>query len=394
LSVCGLLLSEGRLRGTVSNSVLALAQSANRGSGSQPLEELLLDIMSLGQRFNWGQLSSFLGKVEDTQSLRLLANIARTKEEQLPVLFAAALLSGQPGDVGRYVMNYSKTGLKDLGECLRYGEGGLQVLLKQLKRPYASKLNEGRWSNTPLGVLYASAVSYSWHEPQAALIVKWLLYLAAGFLLAMALHFALPMVSPLERPLQVRGFHFAREILFALGFLVVVLFLSEPFLAQESQKAEFAFRLRLPMVGKAVAAGGPGIKASFMEPKSLLTLLLFFVLQALIYTACLVKLAEIRRQRVPARMKLKLLENEDHLFDAGLYVGFAGTIISLIMVSMGVIKPSLMAAYSSTSFGIIFVSIFKIFNLRPERRRLLLAAETEPPQPAPATVVRPAPASA
>jgi hypothetical protein len=373
--------------------VLALAQAANRASSPQPLEELLLDLMSLGQRFNWGQLSSFLSRVEDTQSLRLLSNIARKMEDQLPVLFAASILSGQPGSVGRYVMNYSQTGLKDLGQSLRFGEGGLRVLLQQLKRPYASRSSERQWSNTPLGVLYDSAVTYSWHEPQSALAVKWLIYMVAGFLLAMALHFALPAVSPLERPLQVRGFHFAREILFALGFLVVVLFLSEPFLAQESQKAEFAFRLRLPTVGGAVAAGKTGIKTSFMEPKSLLTLLLFFVLQALIYTACLVKLAEIRRQRVPARMKLKLLENEDHLFDAGLYVGFAGTIISLIMVSMGVIKPSLMAAYSSTSFGIIFVSIFKIFNLRPERRRLLLAAETESPQPALAAGVRPLPAS-
>jgi len=60
--------------------------------------------------------------------------------------------------------------------------------------------------------------------------------------------FARPPVSQLETPLQVRGFHVAREILFALGFLVVILFLSEPFLAQESQKAEFAFRLRLPTV--------------------------------------------------------------------------------------------------------------------------------------------------
>src|SRR5437660_9312306 len=84
---------------------------------------------------------------------------------------------------------------------------------------------------------------------------------------------------------------------------------------------------------------------------------------------------EIRRQRVPARMKLKLLENEDHLFDAGLYLGFVGTIISLILFSLGVIAPSLMAAYSSTSFGIIFVSVFKIFHLRSTRRKLLLEAE-------------------
>ena len=77
-------------------------------------------------------------------------------------------------------------------------------------------------------------------------------------------------------------------------------------------------------------------------------------------------------------MKLKLLENEDHLFDAGLYLGFLGTIISLILVSMGVFKqPSLMAAYSSTSFGILFVVVFKVLNLRPARRHLLLEAEAD-----------------
>jgi hypothetical protein len=48
---------------------------------------------------------------------------------------------------------------------------------------------------------------------------------------------------------------------------------------------------------------------------------------------------------------------------------------------MGVIQPSLMAAYSSTSFGIIFVSVFKIFNLRPLRRRLLLEAEAASVEP-------------
>ena len=213
------------------------------------------------------------------------------------------------------------------------------------------------------------------------------MFVAAGFMLALALHFLRRPATALESPLQVRGFHLAREFLFALGFLVVVLLLSEPFLAQESQKADFAFRLRLPTVGGAVAVGKSNVKPSFMDPRSLLTLLLFFVLQALIYTACLVKLAEIRRQRVPQRMKLRLLENEEHLFDAGLYLGFAGTIISLILVSLGMIKPSLMAAYSSTSFGIIFVSIFKIFHLRPFRRKLLLESEMEPvrsetPEPA------------
>jgi hypothetical protein len=34
-----------------------------------------------------------------------------------------------------------------------------------------------------------------------------------------------------------------------------------------------------------------------------------------------------------------------------------------------------MAAYGSTSFGIIFVSIFKIFHLRPFKRKLVLESE-------------------
>ena len=67
------------------------------------------------------------------------------------------------------------------------------------------------------------------------------------------------------------------------------------------------------------------------------------------------------------------------------------TIISLIVASMGLVKFSLMAAYSSTSFGIIFVVIFKIFHLRPARRKLLLEAEAA--TGAPAGYVSPAAAS-
>jgi hypothetical protein len=218
----------------------------------------------------------------------------------------------------------------------------------------------------------------SFQNPWSALAAKWFLYLLSGFFLAAAMHFAVP---PLERQLQVRGFHLLREFLFSLGFLLVVLLLSEPFLAQDTQKGTFSLRLFPSTVGGAVPAriAGGRQTVNVMNPTILLTLLVFFVLQALIYISCLVKLAEIGRQKVPPRMKLRLLENEDHLFDAGLYLGFVGTIISLIVASMGLIKFSLMAAYSSTSFGIIFVVIFKIFHLRPARRKLLLAAEAQNP---------------
>ncbi len=89
---------------------------------------------------------------------------------------------------------------------------------------------------------------------------------------------------------------FSREIFFALGFLLVVLLLSEPFLAQESQKVEFPFRLRLPMVGSVVPAGTTGVNPSIMNQLKSIDPAAVLCAAGLLYTACLVKLAEIRRQ--------------------------------------------------------------------------------------------------
>ncbi len=389
ISITGLLIEGQHLTPSLSNAVFTAAVSANHGGSTQPLEQVLLDFMSLGQRFNWGQLVGFMRNIQNPEELRLDGNLVRHAGEDLPILYSAVELSGRPRQVAAYLMNFSRTGIEDLGNVLRYGEGGLNELLQRNQRLHVHSFTQEFAAYFPLSVLISATTTLSWQMPWLALGLKWFMYLVAGFLLAVALHFARPAVSELEQPLQVRGFHVVRELLFALGFLLAVLLLSEPFLSQESQRVEFPIRLSLSTVGKLVPAGAASVKSLFMNQLSLLTLLLFFVLQGLIYTACVFKLAEIRRQRVPPRMKLKLLENEEHLFDAGLYLGFVGTIVSLILVSLNIIQFSLMAAYSSTSFGIIFVSFFKIFHLRPARRKLLLEAESAPEPSLGAAAVRP-----
>ena len=389
ISVCGLLMADNHMAPGLRDAVLERAAFARTRANAQPLEEILMDLLSLGQRLDWGQLKDFVAGIEDPHTLALLADQARNAGTEWPTLFAAVVLSQEPARVASYVDDFSRTGLNDLGTSLRYGEGGLEELLLRHQRIYSSPEREQWAASGPLALFFRAGADYALRAPWFALMVKWFFYISAGFLLAAAGHFAWPKMMEIEEPLRVRGFHVARELLFALGFLLVVLLLSEPFLAQESQKAEFTFRLRLPSAGAAASSTAPSVKNKIMNPRNLFTVLLFFVLQALLYSACLIKLAEIRRQKVPARVQIKLLENEEHLFDGGLYLGFAGTIICLMLVSLGIIYQSLMAAYSSTSFGVIFVSIFKIFNLRPVRRRLLLQAESQAAEPVPSVSATP-----
>jgi len=375
IAECGLLLNGNWLSPAFTESIQGQAGQALHGGNSQELEQVLMDIGSLGERFNWDQLSAFVADVPDAATLHQLAIQVGTAGDRLPLLFAAVQLSGDPAAVASYLTKFPQTGLQDISASLWYGGNGVKHLAQSAQRFYRSNTLHYLAAQTPIGGFYYGAAAYAVQNPALMFAVKWLCFIGAGFLFAAALHFSRPPVSRLEMPLQVRGIHLLREFLFSLGFLLIVLILSEPFLAQESQKGGLSFRLHLPMTGGVTAAGIAGIKQTVMNPTILLTLLVFFVLQALIYVSCLVKLAEIRRQQVPPRMKLKLLENEDHLFDAGLYLGFVGTIVSLIIASMGLVKFSLMAAYSSTSFGIIFVVVFKIFHLRPARRKLLLEAE-------------------
>jgi hypothetical protein len=376
ISVCGFLLDRAHLSMKLTQEINSMAVAANEGHPEQ-LEEVLMALLTLGQRMNFGQLSAFLARVDDADSLRLLAAMAREREEDIPTLFSAVQLAGDLKALCHYVRMNRTSAIADFARVLPLNAGAMKELLQRQQRLHESTLQTWATRWLPVQGFVWEAAEYAWLLPWVALGLKWLFYLGGGFLIAAAAHYARPKPGPLERPLQVKGFHLAREGLFALGFLLAVLTLSEPYLAQKPTQPEVRIRLRLPTAASiAPHSSTPVIKVSMMT-QSLLTLLLFFVLQALLYTACLVKLAEIRRLQVPARMKLKLLDNEDHLFDAGLYLGFAGTIISLILVSMGITSFSLMAAYSSTSFGIIFVSSFKIFNLRTLRRRLLLEAEND-----------------
>jgi len=119
-----------------------------------------------------------------------------------------------------------------------------------------------------------------------------------------------------------------------------------------------------------------------METSTLVSIGIFAVLQVVMYMTCLRKIREIETQDATPLLKLRLMENEENLFDSGLYVGMMGTAAALVLQVLGVIEPNLLAAYSSNLFGIVCVALVKIRHVRGYKRRLILDAQKVTPAPA------------
>ena len=154
VSVCGLLLEEDSLSAGLRQDLLDRAAAALGGGNTQPLEEVLMDMMSLGQRLNWEQLTVFVPRIEDARTLERLAVQARNAGAKLPRLFAAVELSQQPGAVAAYLDAYSQTGLDDLGTSLRFGAGALDELLRRNQRICASDLRDRTWPGFRPGSIF------------------------------------------------------------------------------------------------------------------------------------------------------------------------------------------------------------------------------------------------
>jgi len=160
----------------------------------------------------------------------------------------------------------------------------------------------------------------------------------------------------------------------ASALLVVA---TEPFLLKAAPSSEYRVRLEIPMLATSATQAAPNStsKPVTMETSTLVSIGVFAALQVGMYLACLRKIREIETQDAPPLLKLRLMENEENLFDSGLYVGMMGTAAALVLQVLGVIEPNLLAAYSSNLFGIICVALVKIRHVRGFKRRLILEGQ-------------------
>jgi hypothetical protein len=360
--LAAMLIEEQKVAPPLAEAWKAAAVDAVENGSSATWEVILTDLISLGMRLNWTQLTDITFRVDRPTTLHSLASAMNRNRDRLPQLFAAVIIHTDANALASYLTSYPDTALNDLDTSLRLGVLGLRHLVQR-----DLPIHRATWRNQlPLDPVVVPLASVALRHPREALLLKYIL-LFTGFTLVLGAGGVL--VRRADSPTG-RGAALVRTATFTLLALAFFMLLCEPFLGAKRPTEDPAQR-DLPMQERVQKIIEQQIETS-MEKPSLIALGVFFVVQAALYSLCLARLSTIRRQAVPDAVKLSLIDNEETLFDAGLYAGLGGSILSLALLTLGVIQASMLIGYASTLFGIIFVAIFKIFHLRPYRQSLIL----------------------
>jgi hypothetical protein len=334
------------------------------------LESFYISILTIGRRADWLQLQTLVEASEDPEQLMFTAQALQKDPERLSTLLAAALNAESSSAVNGYLHRHGSRGWEGLETALRMGRGAFEALVAFDKPVY---LPPAFWNSLPSRIRESqhSFKTFAESFPMLAIAGRVLAFSFCGFFLVAILR-----ILVLGR----RAASHERRILINLdslvgGILVTMLVwvLIEPGLLEFRPNEQGSLQIKLAQVLPEDSLSTTETAISQMiDQVTILVLLLFFVLQLLVFIFGLLKIADIRRQPVTPEVKVHLLDNEEVLFDLGLYVGLGGTVSSLILVVLNIVDASLMAAYASTLFGIIFVALLKVGFLRPFRRKLIL----------------------
>lgn len=342
----------------------AAAEAAAADGALAGLEPFFIDLLSLSQRLNWVQLCELLRRTGDVKTVGEYAHLARAAPEDLALIYAAALLADSADQVAAYLIQYGRAGVADLRLALGHGQGAVRQLLRR-------QVPVNHAAGPTLGVAAALALL----NPTLTLGLKYLGYVLGAFLvLRGADRWLFP---PLDR--TTLALPRAKSGVLALLFAALLVVATEPFLLQAAPPSEFLARPTLPVMVTISEVPAPATDPNLttMDASTLISVGFFAALQIAVYLVCLAKIREVARQAAPSLLKLRLMENEENLFDSGLYVGIGGTAAALVLQVLGLIEPNLLAAYSSNLFGITCVALVKIRHVRPYKRQLILASQAE-----------------
>jgi hypothetical protein len=348
------------LSSSLQREVRALAESAVATGRMGELEDFYLDILTLGKRLNWVQLSELLRTTGSLGTVGQFAHLTRVAPEHLPVIYTSALITKSADSVAHYLIAFGQPGAEHLQLALSYGKGAVEQLVqRQVPVTRAS------------GPEFDMGAAFALRHPELALLAKYAAFLAGVFLLLRAVDTKL--FRSVESALRGAFPRMGSGLIAAILTFIFFIF-SEPFLLKAAPISDYKIKLTIPVIGSIAAPAA--VKASTtptnMDISTILSITIFACLQIGMYVICLLKISEVDRQPLAAPGKLRLVENEENLFDGGLYLGIAGTATALVLQVLGFIDANLLAAYSSNLFGIVCVALVKIRHVRPYKRKLIL----------------------
>lgn len=344
---------------SLQREVRALAETAVATGRMGELEDFYLDILTLGKRLNWVQLSELLRSTSSLGTVGQFAHLTRVAPEHLPVIYTAALMTKSADSVAHYLIAFGQPGAEHLQLALSFGQGAVEQLVqRQVPITRAS------------GPEFELGAAFTLRHPELALVAKYAAFLAGIFLLLRSVD--LRLFRSVENVLREAFPRMGSGLIAALLTFIFFVF-SEPFLLNAAPVSDYKIKLTIPVIGSvADSAATVSTTPTTMDISTILTITVFACLQIGMYVICLLKISEVDRQPLAAGGKLRLVENEENLFDGGLYLGIAGTATALVLQVLHYIDANLLAAYSSNLFGIVCVALVKIRHVRPYKRKLIL----------------------
>ena len=291
---------------------------------------------------------------------------------EFPAVYAASVWSEQPEEVTRYLMTHGQPGTRWLQDAMRQGRGSMKMVLDR-QLPVSDRAGLGHW--------LPSAAAFSLRHPNWALFVKFLL-LGLGCIILMRAWNSFFTVSATGAN-AARDFILRRRAIACALFLTLVT-LGEPIFLQPAQSSEYTVSINLPVLSEdenqtPTQESNIAMLATSNIVLNVILFVAFAAIQLIVYLTCKAKVNEIRHGTGAPLLKLRLLENEDNLFDMGLYMGIAGTALTL---AIKMLAPqfgiNLSVAYASNIFGILCVALVKIHHVRGARQQLIMEAEGTP----------------
>jgi hypothetical protein len=374
LLLVGMMSEQGRQSASLGLEWERMATAAAQGRGSEGLERGLLDLLSAARWLDWDALTLVLDRTPDLAGLHRLTGLAGSDADRWTRVVQWLAVEPKPGLVVEYLKRHGSGGWVDMEMATGLGVGAVREVLVQGKR-----VHPGEWRSRWLGAGEGAGWGYgvaSWvrGSPWLALGLKWMLWLDGMFLVVLGLWYGRRLtLAEVNRRFQPRP-DLRLLVVVAVAASVVWVLGSERMLSLKSTSSPEEVTEAMPSFKVRLQVNAEQVQSVAMNEKVVGMLVAFLVIQFAVYLVGLGRLRHIRGQMVQEGVKLQLLDNEESMFDAPLYIGIGGSVFALVLRLTGFDDVSLMASYSSTLFGILFCFVLKVMHVRPYRQRLILEA--------------------